>query len=392
MASIQARTRGDGTTAYRVMFRLSGRLVGETFDDPKAAQHFSQLVDRIGGEAARKLRDARDDYTDAVLVKDWLEDHVTRLTGIEDGTRLDYRSMIRRHINPHLGDYPVEAVTRRQIETWVNALTPNMAAKTLRNIQSILSAAMERAVHEELIPSNPVKAVRLPASDHNKTEMVILTPNEFTQLYGSFPERWKPFVANLVGTGERWGEATALMVGACDLEARMPVERIQQAWKRTGKSSRLLGPPKTRKGRRTISLSANLADEIRPLVDDRAADAFVFTGVKGGPIDHAHFYERVWKVALKKADLTKRPRIHDLRHTHATWLLAAGVPLPVVQRRLGHESISTTVDTYGHAMPDDLSSAAEAISDLLSGALPALEVAQDVVEEVHQIGAGQVGP
>lgn len=389
MASIQTRNRSDGTTAYRVMFRLSGRLVGETFDDAKAAQQFSQLVDRIGGDAARKLRDARDDYTDAVLLKDWLKDHVARLTGVEPGTRQGYTAAIRDHINPTLGDYPIEALTRRQIETWVNELTPQMAGKTLRNVQSILSAALERAVREEVIPSNPAKGVRLPASDHNKTEMVTLTPNEFTQLYGAFPEHWKPLVATMAGTGMRWGEVTALPVGACDLDADIPSLRVQQAWKHTNKSRRELGPPKTKKGRRTISLSKALANEIRPLVEDRPADALVFTGIKGGVIDHAHFYERVWKPAVKRSKLTKTPRIHDLRHTHATWM-AARISLPRLQRRLGHESIQTTVDTYGHAMPDDLGAAADAISDLLAGALPAIESAgQDLVEVEDDLGLDQ---
>jgi integrase len=385
MASIQTRFRSDGTTAYRVMFRLSGRLVGETFDDPKAAQQFSQLVDRLGGAAARELRDARDDFTDAVLLRDWLEDHVERLTGVTDGTKRDYRAAIKHHINPTLGDYPLEALSRRQLELWVNTLTPTMAAKTLRNVQSILSAALERAVREDLIPANPAKGVRLPPSDHHKVEMVTLTANEFTQFYGAFPARWQPLIVTMAGTGMRWGEITALPVGACDLDADIPSVRVQQAWKRTGRSSRELGPPKTRKGRRTISLSPALADQLRPLVEGRPADAFVFTGVKGGPIDHAHFYERVWKPALREfaGDVKgpdgagqkgpgKRPRIHDLRHTHATWM-AARISLPRLQRRLGHESIQTTVDTYGHAMPDDLGAAADAIGELLAGALPTVE-------------------
>ena len=105
MASIQARVRSDGTTAYRVMFRLNARLVGETFDDPKAAQAFAQLVDRIGGQAARDLRDARDDYTDTILLKNG-RDHINRLTGVTDGTRKGYRSLARDHINPALGELP----------------------------------------------------------------------------------------------------------------------------------------------------------------------------------------------------------------------------------------------------------------------------------------------
>jgi integrase len=64
-----------------------------------------------------------------------------------------------------------------------------------------------------------------------------------------------------------------------------------------------------------------------------------------------NFHTNVWVPALAKAkdkELTTRPRPHDLRHTNATWLIQAGVPLLVIQRHLGHESIQTTVDRYGH--------------------------------------------
>ena len=72
----------------------------------------------------------------------------------------------------------------------------------------------------------------------------------------------------------------------------------------------------------------------------------------------ADFYERVWYPLM--AELRREGvapfRFHDLRHTHVAWLVAGGAPLPHIQARLGHESITTTIDTYGHLLPvgDDL--------------------------------------
>jgi integrase len=377
MASIQTRLRANGTTAYRVMFRIDGKLVGESFDDPAGARTFKALVDKRGGVAAREIRNTRDTPGENVLMSEWVEQHINRLTGVTEGTRRGYRSIAAHHITPTLGDYPVDAITRRLLEVWVNDLTEQLAGKTLRNVHALLSATLTRAVQEGLIASNPAKSVRLPKSDHHRVEMVILTQNEFTALLAFIPEHWHPLALTMVGTGMRWGEVTALPVGACDLDADVPVVRVVQAWKHTGKSARTLGPPKTSKGRRSISLPPGLVVTLRPLVEGRKADQLVFTSTRGTVVDHAHFYERVWKPAVERANvagaLSKRPRLHDLRHTHATWMLAAGRPLTTVQRRLGHESIQTTVDVYGHALPDDLRGDAVAIELALTATVPAIE-------------------
>jgi hypothetical protein len=70
----------------------------------------------------------------------------------------------------------------------------------------------------------------------------------------------------------------------------------------------------------------------------------------------------VWIKSCVRAGLDPRPRIHDLRHSHVAWLIAEGAPLPVIQARLGHEKITTTIDTYGHLMPDLQRAAADAAS------------------------------
>jgi hypothetical protein len=85
-----------------------------------------------------------------------------------------------------------------------------------------------------------------------------------------------------------------------------------------------------------------------------APDDLLFTGPQGKRWDAGTFRRLRWvpaiELAAEKFGLIKRPRIHDLRHSHAAWLIAARVPLPAIQRRLGHESITTTVDRYGHLL------------------------------------------
>ena len=154
----------------------------------------------------------------------------------------------------------------------------------------------------------------------------------------------------------------------------------------TGTSGR-----RRRGARRTVSLPDDLVDVLRPLVAAKARDALLFTNTVGSQISSSRFWTTTWTPALdaacrpRRADgspdldaprLTKRPRVHDLRHTHASWMIAAGTDLFVLQRRLGHESITTTTETYAHLMPDQQRAAADvagrALGGLVSGQLAGL--------------------
>jgi integrase len=93
-----------------------------------------------------------------------------------------------------------------------------------------------------------------------------------------------------------------------------------------------------------------VSDAVRRATVGRGPDDLVFGALRGGRLDQGNWYESRWQRAIKaarKEGLTKTPRFHDLRHTHAAWLISAGVPLPVIQKRLGHKSIQITVDVYG---------------------------------------------
>jgi integrase len=108
----------------------------------------------------------------------------------------------------------------------------------------------------------------------------------------------------------------------------------------------------------------------------------LFVNRAGGPVRAQGFFARVWRPALERAwpsadengqpvndrSQVLRPRVHDLRHSCASWLIQAGVPLPVIQQHLGHESIQTTVGVYGHLDRRSMQSAADAIGQALAGA------------------------
>lgn len=122
-----------------------------------------------------------------------------------------------------------------------------------------------------------------------------------------------------------------------------------------------------------MTLPPSIVSEIAPSVEKAGMGGYVFQGLDGKHLRRSWFLEAVWYPALDRAGVERRPRIHDLRHSHASWLIAQGVGLPVIQRRLGHESIKTTIDAYGHLAPDAWAGAADAAELALVGALPQIE-------------------
>jgi integrase len=151
---------------------------------------------------------------------------------------------------------------------------------------------------------------------------------------------------------------TAIKVKDLNLDGIPPTLTVRRAWKTNGRGEFALeqhgrfylGKPKTKESRRRITLALPVVDALRRAVADRGPEDLVFGAPRGGRLDQGNWYESRWQRAIKAAQekgLAKTPRFHDLRHTHAAWLISAGVPLPVIQKRLGHKSIQITVDVYG---------------------------------------------
>ena len=396
----------SGVTTWRQPFRLTpgGQVTTETFDTRAEAVQFGKLVDKIGGQAARDVRNASDSSAlDMPTLKTWLETHLATVAASgTPGTVGEYRRMAARTWLPTLGPLPLDAITRAHVVAWIVAQratettrsirartkataahekdpavkipTPKMyAPKSIKNAQGLLSDTLKAAMNEDppLIPRNVAGGVPLP-SDAERPEMVILTENEFTTLYGATPAHWQPLVALLYSTGLRWGEATALYPMDLDLDAVTPVLRVTRAWKK-GNAGVYLGAPKTRRGRRTVALPGQLVPVLRALCEGKKMTDLIFTAAEGGRVTGQHFGERVWRPSIERSGIGKHPRVHDLRHGHASQMIAAGMDLLKLQHRLGHESLKTTGDTYGHLMPDAHTAGAAFATLSLAGALPETE-------------------
>lgn len=395
MASMSQRVSPRGTVTYRVTFRLNGAQKQVSFVHPEGQREFHDLIEQIGPEAAMRVLEARtvrpeDMPTLAAYTERYLDPASGLLTGIQDGTRRSYQRNAERSFLRILGAMPVNAITRSDIGRWLTwqekqqavttardkSVTRTVSAKTIRNHHALLSGVLKSAVEHGLREDNPAYRMRL--REGVREEPVFLSSAEFATLLSFTPQPFQALVYFLVSTGVRWGEATALTWSDLVLHGKTPSVRVTKAWKKTAGGPAEIGTTKSRKGRRTVSLSP---DCVRLLGHPGAPTDFVFTGLEGtGHLWHGVF-NRHWQKAVGQATnraacaelglrpIPRAPRIHDLRHTHASWLIAAGMPLPYVQARLGHEKITTTVDTYGHLVPDAHEMMATAVTDTLATAI-----------------------
>lgn len=322
------------------------------------------MLDTVGPGRALALLDEPKPATVRTVAQQ-VEHYIEHQSGITDGTRRRYRTTAQQVIAPAFSDVLLSDLSRDHVSAWVNSQT-GVGGKTIANRHGLLSAALGRAVEDGLIVANPAYRVRLP--ERGGEEMVFLSGEEFVALLGYLPEHYRPLATLLGGTGVRFGEATALTVR--DLLRPSLSVRVRRAWKYTGAGGGWqLGDPKSKRSKRTVAAAPSVFDALAPLIEGRKPGDFVFvTPRSGNPVGSGTFHKYAWQPAVRMLQESHgvKPRVHDLRHSFASWAIARNVPLPVIQRQLGHESIKTTVDTYGHLQRSDYAPLITMVSEMLA--------------------------
>ncbi len=386
MAYIRERTRADGGITFTVLWRAGGAATGkqdsEIFSDSTLAERFKHLVDGHGqqwppGWVRRKgfvVEEPAPEIDPAHLFEAYALAYVDLLTGVQGDTKTKYRKLIRGNMVPWFRDLTVpdgpQAISSEAIKRWVNDLEAGRPAphdppgtkrtkyraKTIRDNHGLLSGILQSAVVKDPQQrrTNPCVQTRLPrADDGDHEEMTFLEHWEFGLILKHLAADAVDLVELMAGTGMRWGEITALQPRDRTRRGGRPAVMVQRTWRFDEEGARVTGPPKTKKSRRTLVLTDRLAEIVGRAAAGKPQDGLLFTAPEGGAWQPATFRRDRWLpgIALARQEgLTKVPRIHDVRHTHAAWLIARTVPLPAIQARLGHESIQTTVDRYGHLL------------------------------------------
>lgn len=367
MASIVER-KHKHSTSYLLRWRHQGVQDSMTLDTREKAELWKALLEANDHSLTAAQRAVDNANISGPTVLQLLHKHLSLLTGVGGDQMGRYEKSISHHFaGTPLGRMSVAAVTHEDVILWVKTMQAKpgrrpdstMAAKTIANHHGFLSAAFTTAELLGYRQGNPSKGIKLPKEAAGGDKMRFMTKGEFRALDAAMDPFFRPFFNFLVDTGLRFGEATALLADDFDLEADVPVVRVNKAWKEDKSGAYYVGPPKTERSWRTVPMAGSTADLVRASVEG-AGGGLVFRLKRGGPMRSGATYNRAWEPAWKKTGVPKGKwaRIHDLRHTHASWMIEGGMDLFQLSYRLGHQSTLTTDSRYAHLMPSSRQSGA----------------------------------
>ncbi len=334
------------------------------YRDPDGAQRSAGafLTRRAALRAAEREEDKvgegrwHDTSLGAVSFREYVEKEWLPSKHIEASTRAAYVSNLDKHFYPFFGSRPMGKVTSSLVQEWVTkASAGGLSPRSIRKYHTMLHSVFKRAARDRVVVTNPCEHTELPKVVARKSRT--LTPDEFDALIRAIPPRHRLMIETAIETGMRWGELIALRVKHVDFLRRgVTVEEtiveVSRRHSPTGERYLLKPYPKDNEPR-TFGVRQDWLDAVAEhiKVQGLARDDLLFTTEVGTPISRNTFRTRAWLPAVKASGVDFQVRMHDLRHAHASWLLAGGSDLKSVMERMGHAQIQTT-QKYLHAMPD----------------------------------------
>jgi integrase len=295
----------------------------------------------------------------------WLEN--SSKPNVRDTTYASYERTVRRHIKPRVGGLQLAKFAPIHVQRlYADMQTDGVGGSTRQIVYAILHKSLNHALQIGLVSRNVCDAVSRPR--HAKHEIRPLSPEQSKALLSAAAgDRLEALYVLALTTGMRLGELFALEWANIDLRAGYLMVRHTLMELR---GEVRLSEPKTQKSRRKIELPKLAIDALlnhkKKALAAGQIDGLVFRNASGGALRRGHFYQSGFKPLLERAGLPKATRFHDLRHTAATLLLAAGENPKVVQELLGHSNIAMTLGTYSHILPTMQRSAVDRLGAMLS--------------------------
>ena len=374
------RANGEGNIRKRKDGRWEGRYTAG-HDPDTGKQIFKNVLGKTQAEVKEKLKTALEncgklDYTKTgqYTVGTWFDvwfENVAQIK-VRASSHQTYKGYIEHHIKPHIGNIPLEKLTTMDLQKLYRKLLTKgrvdrieakdqpkgLSAKTVRNINQVISSAMDLAVTQKLILANPTKACELPKVEHKEMQTI---PME--QLEAFLKEARETGVYEMyyiaLSTGLRRGELLGLKWQ--DIDWKNGVIKVRRQVARVD-GEIVEAPLKTKNSYRAVTISQQ-AIEVLKQQKAKTNDVYVFPSPNGGPIS-PDSVNNMLKRVLTRAGIPK-VRFHDLRHTFATIALQNGVDIKTVSSMLGHFSAGFTLDTYAHVTTSAQKEAAETMGNIL---------------------------
>lgn len=318
----------------------------------------------------------------------WLEAAARpRLT---ERTYISYEWLLTKHIRPALGDKKLADIRPLHVQAIYGQMMAaklkeneepkpgvtygrGLSARSVRYTHAVLSSAFKQAVRWHMLAHNPCEAVELPRMAQR--EMLAFSPEEAARfLKAAAEDKFAALFMFALATGMRPEEYLALKWSDVDLARGAATVVRTLIWRKGGEW--YFGEPKTSRSRRTVPFPASVLSALQEHKRRQAAERLkagagyqnnelVFAMSNGRPILLRTLDRRHFKPTLQRAKLPQSFRLYDLRHSCATLLLAANEHPKVVSERLGHASITLTLDTYSHVLPSMQQAASEKLESIL---------------------------
>jgi integrase len=377
------RGSGEGTVLKRKDGRWLGRISLGFDETGKRIQ--KTVYGKTQAEVNQKLDDLKQQRkhgAKAIVGKDtvggylqrWMDDFIALNRAKK--THQEYEGVIRLYIRPYIGQQLLVKIDGEALDAWQGKLIRKGVSNDIRNRTiKILRAALNRAVKLKLIPFNPCSSLEKPKITRDEPEP--LEPEQCRDLFNACEShRLGDMVILAAMTGLRKGELFGLEWPDVNLnEGTLAVRRALQELK----GELIVKEPKTKAGRRVVSLGVEaieaLARRKQKAIDegfDPSAFPIVFPNTLGSHMRSSNFDDRVWYPIREAAGIPDSFVFHDLRHTQASLMLAAGVDLKVIQKRLGHRDFATTANTYSHLLKGAQNEAVSKMDELLKKRAPKL--------------------
>jgi integrase len=341
MASILKRSGG-----YQVRYR-----------DPVGQQRARQFKRKVDAERfAREVEVDKDrgawiDPKGAdVPLAVWVETFMAMSASLSPTTIETYRRDLDKYVLPAFGTRRLGQLRAEEIERWLNdEIVAGIASSSVHRHYRTLRRVLQAAVEKERLLTNPCNRVRPPKVTTRK--MTVLDWDQCLTVAEAMSPRYRAMIYLALDSGMRWSELVGLRRSQIDIDRRKV--RVTEQLIELADGSRIRKEPKTTAGVRSITISSLTATVLGDHLDTYAEpgpDALVFTTAAGTPISHSSFQSAHFKPALRAAGV--EARFHDLRHTSVALAIAAGAHPKAIQVRMGHSSITVTLDRYGHLFPE----------------------------------------